>query len=56
MKLVVSISILVFSTFFGWIGQLIDHGNFLGGWSIILGTIGAFVGLWIGIKINNYYF
>lgn len=46
---------MVCSTLAGWIGQLMDHGNWLGGWSIILGTVGAFAGVWVGVKIAKYF-
>jgi uncharacterized membrane protein len=32
-----------------------DHGNWFGGWSILLGTIGAFVGVWAGFKAGQYF-
>jgi uncharacterized protein YcfJ len=35
------------------IGGILDHGNFLGAWSIILGAVGSFAGIYIGYKIGN---
>ena len=35
----------------GWLGGLLDHGNWLGGWSILLGAAGSLAGVWIGYKI-----
>jgi len=55
MKIMISCGILIFSSLGGWLGQLMDHGNWLGGWSIILSTIGAFVGIWIGYKVAQYW-
>lgn len=37
----------------GWIGTMLDHGNGLGGWSLLLGTVGSCAGLWAGYKIAN---
>jgi hypothetical protein len=56
MKLMIIISVLIFSTLFGWVGQAyLDHGNWLGGWSLLLNTIGAFFGIWVGYKIYQNY-
>jgi uncharacterized membrane protein YeaQ/YmgE (transglycosylase-associated protein family) len=55
MKIIISFSIFIFSSIGGWIGQTIDHGNWLGGWSILLSIIGAFMGVWIGYKGSKYF-
>jgi len=55
MKTFIWLGILIFSTFGGWIGALLDHGNWLGGWSIMLGTVGSFFGIWAGYKIGKNY-
>ena len=55
MKMIISFSIIVFSTLGGWIGQVIDKGNWLGGWSILLGIIGSFAGVWIGYKLGQRF-
>ncbi|MCL4357387.1 hypothetical protein M1512_00625 [Patescibacteria group bacterium] len=55
MKIFITVSILVISTLGGWIGQLMDHGNWLGGWSIVLGTIGGFVGVYVGFKAGRHF-
>jgi uncharacterized membrane protein YeaQ/YmgE (transglycosylase-associated protein family) len=55
MKMVISFSILVFSSIGGWIGQVMDKGNWLGGWSLLIGTVGAFMGVWIGYKAGKYF-
>jgi hypothetical protein len=47
------IGIFVGSTVGSWIGAALDHGNWFGGWSIGLGAIGAFAGIWIGYKISQ---
>lgn len=56
MKLMITIGILVGGTVFGWFGQLMDHGNWLGGWSILLGTIGSIIGVWAGYKAYKNFF
>lgn len=56
MKIIYTISIIAFGTLFSWIGELMDHGNWLGGWSILLGTVGSILGIFIGYKINKAYF
>ena len=39
----------------GWLGSLLDHGNGLGGWSILLSTLGSFAGIWAGYKAAKNY-
>lgn len=39
----------------GWLGSLIDHNPLFGPWSLLLGTLGAFVGIWAGYKIGKSY-
>ncbi|HEY4964017.1 MAG TPA: hypothetical protein VIH90_04945 [Candidatus Saccharimonadales bacterium] len=56
MKLMIIIGVTLFSSLFGWAGAAwFDHGNWLGGWSLILNTIGAFFGIWVGYKIYKNY-
>jgi TRAP-type C4-dicarboxylate transport system permease small subunit len=52
-KKLIYICIFVFSTIFGYIGALLSHGNWLSAWSIILGFVGCFVGIWVGFKLGN---
>ncbi|HSX27173.1 MAG TPA: hypothetical protein VLG25_00125 [Patescibacteria group bacterium] len=47
------IAITIFSGIGSWLGSLIDHGNFLGWWSFLFGTIGALVGIWALYRINT---
>lgn len=47
------IGIFVGSSAFGYLGSLIDHGNFFGFWSIFLSTVGGLLGIWIGYKLGN---
>ncbi|MGH7241608.1 MAG: hypothetical protein ACREGB_04910 [Candidatus Saccharimonadales bacterium] len=55
MKLFIFISVTVGGVLGGWLGSLLDHGNGLGGWSILLSTIGSFVGIWAGVKAAKNY-
>ncbi|HUD05571.1 MAG TPA: hypothetical protein VMR18_01455 [Candidatus Saccharimonadales bacterium] len=54
MKSLIWISLTVVSTVFSWIGDLIGHG-WLSAWSLGLGFIGCFVGIWLGYKIAKNY-
>lgn len=55
MRLTISISVVIISSITGWLGSLLDNGNWLGGWSIIFTTIGSFLGIWVGYKIYKNY-
>lgn len=52
-KHLIYIMVAIFSTLGGWLGGIMDHGNFLGMWSILLAGIGGFVGVYVGYKIGN---
>jgi len=59
MKLVILISITVFGTIGGALGNILDHQSpfnllYFGGWSIVVGTIGSFFGVWAGYKAGQY--
>jgi membrane protein DedA with SNARE-associated domain len=54
MKLMISIGIFIGGSVGAWLGAvLFDHGNYLGGWSIIVGALGSFVGIWAGYKAGK---
>ncbi len=55
MKTLVWIGILVGGTIGGWAGAALDHGNWFGLWSILLGAVGSLVGIWAAYKINQNY-
>jgi hypothetical protein len=55
MKTMIWIGVTIGSTLGSWLGAMFDHGNWLGGWSLILGTIGSIVGIWAGYKIGKNY-
>jgi hypothetical protein len=54
MKLMIFLGIAVVGTLGSWLGSLLDHGNWFGLWSILLGTIGSFAGIWAGYKAAQY--
>jgi len=55
MKLFIWIGIAVGGTLGSWLGALMDHGNWFGGWSILLSLVGSIAGLWIGVKLAKNY-
>jgi hypothetical protein len=52
-KAYIWIGVFVFSTLGSWLGAMMDHGSWFGGWSIALGAVGAFVGIWAGYKLSK---
>lgn len=52
-KLYIYIGIFIGGLLGGWLGAAMDHGNFLGLWSILSGTIGTLAGIWAGYKLGN---
>jgi len=54
MKLMIFLGITIFGTIGGWLGAAMDHGNWFGLWSILIGTIGSFFGIWAGFKAGQY--
>ena len=55
MKKFISIGVLIFGSLGSWLGQLMDHGNAFGGWAIMLGAVGSFLGIWVGYKVGQNY-
>jgi hypothetical protein len=55
MKMLIYIGIAVGGTLGSWLGAALDHGNWLGAWSILLGTAGSFVGIWLGYKAGQNF-
>jgi uncharacterized membrane protein YeaQ/YmgE (transglycosylase-associated protein family) len=53
MKAMIFVGITIGGIVGGWIGSLLDHGNSLGGWSLLLGTVGSLVGIWVVIKYGQ---
>jgi hypothetical protein len=56
MKLFIWIGIALGGAIGSWLGAFLDHGNYFGAWSILLGGIGSLVGIWAGFKIGKNYF
>lgn len=54
MKLMITIGIFLGGTVGGWLGALMDHGNWLGGWSILLSGVGSLAGIWVGYRAGQY--
>lgn len=54
MKLMIFLGVGAVGTLGSWLGALMDHGNWLGGWSLLLGTIGSLAGIWVGYKAGQY--
>lgn len=54
MKRYITLGILVFSTLGSWLGAALDHGNWFGVASNVLGIVGVAVGIWVGYKIGQY--
>jgi uncharacterized membrane protein YfcA len=52
-KAIITISLTVFSIVGGYIPYLWGDDNFFGGWSLLLGALGAFFGIWVGVWINK---
>lgn len=55
MKTLIWIGITVGGTLGGWVGAAMDHGNWMGGWSILLGAVGSLAGLWVAYKAGRSY-
>jgi hypothetical protein len=55
MKLIDSVAVVIFGTVGGWLGALMDHGNWLGGWSILLSGVGGFFGIWVAYRFRSYF-
>lgn len=45
---------LIASLLGSWIGALVDHGNWWGWSSTILGIVGFVVGIWMAHQLNDY--
>lgn len=53
MKGMILIGVTVGGLVGGWLGTMLDHGNGLGGWSLLLGTVGSLAGIWAAVKLAN---
>lgn len=52
-------AILVFATIFsiigGYIPYLFGDKDLLSGWSILMGTVGGFFGIWVGVWASKRF-
>ena len=55
MKLLIWTGLSIGGIVGGWAGAALDHGNWFGGWSILLSAIGSLVGIWLGYKLGKDY-
>jgi hypothetical protein len=55
MKALIWIGITVGGALGGWLGAVMDHGNYFGAASILIGGVGSLVGIWAGYKIGKNY-
>jgi hypothetical protein len=55
MKLLIYVGLTIGGLIGGWLGAALDHGNYFGAWSILLGAAGSIVGIWAGFKIAKNY-
>lgn len=53
MKKYIWLGITVVGGLGSWLGYLLDHGNGLGLWSLLLGSVGSLVGIWVGYKVGQ---
>ena len=53
-KTLIWIGVTIGSSLGGWLGALVSHGNWLS-WQGLLGTtLGGFLGIYAGYKLNQY--
>lgn len=55
MKALIYIGLTLGSFLGTWLGSFIDHNALVGPWSFAFGTVGAFVGIWVGYKASKYF-
>lgn len=53
MKAMIWVGITAGGLIGGWIGSMLDHGNMLGPWGIILGVIGSLIGIWAAVRFTE---
>ncbi len=49
------LGVIIVGTIGSWIGAAMGHGNWLGGWSLLFGTVGSLAGVWAGFKAGQYF-
>jgi uncharacterized membrane protein YeaQ/YmgE (transglycosylase-associated protein family) len=55
MKILVYTGLTIGSVVGTWLGSLIDHDPLFGPWSLMVGTVGALIGIWVAYKIGKNY-
>lgn len=53
MKLMIFVGLTVGGAIGGWLGASLNHGNWFGGWSILLSTLGALAGIWASYRVGQ---
>jgi uncharacterized protein YcfJ len=53
MKAMIFVGITIGGLIGGWIGSILDHGNGLGPWSLLLSTVGSLAGIWAAVKFSQ---
>lgn len=53
-KTYIWIGIIVGGIIGGAVGSLLDHGNILGLWGIVLSGVGSIAGIFAAYKLSNY--
>jgi hypothetical protein len=54
MKKLIGLGVFVGGTIGAILGNWLDHGNSFGAWTLILSTLGSFVGIWAAVQLNDY--
>lgn len=54
MKLMIFVGITVVGGIGSWIGALMSHNNYFSAASILLGSVGSILGIWLGYKAAQY--
>lgn len=54
-KTIIITSATIFSIAGGFVPYLWGDNSLFGGWSILLGAVGGFFGIWVGVKIANRF-
>ncbi len=47
------LGIAIGGTLGGWLGAVMDHGNWFGLASILLSGVGSLIGIWVGYKAGQ---
>jgi hypothetical protein len=53
MKLMIFLGATVVGTLGSWLGAAMSGGNWLSGWSLVLGAAGSIAGIWVGYRVGQ---